>query len=295
MAFVKISEQPSLYDDLEKKSVHELLVDINTEDKKVALAVEKALPQMEDLVTRIVPRMKKGGRVFYMGAGTSGRLGVLDASELPPTFGVPSTYVYGLIAGGDYALRNAVENAEDDTKRGWAYCKMNPKQAYIVAMGVNDYTRRKRNNLKCGSLDTDVDLKDYNNNAPTYAGYMAGIIQRLQSIQPKAKIFVVTRPQTDKGNNAYDEFNEVVRGLARMFSNVYVIDLFKHAPLYDADFQDRYYVGGHLNAMGYEYTARVFMTYIDWIIRNNYKEFKEVAFIGTKLHYTPDNELKKKK
>lgn len=183
----------------------------------------------------------------------------------------------------------------DDTKRGWAYCKMNPKQAYIVAMGVNDYTRRKRNNLKCGSLDTDVDLKDYNNNAPTYAGYMAGIIQRLQSIQPKAKIFVVTRPQTDKGNNAYDEFNEVVRGLARMFSNVYVIDLFKHAPLYDADFQDRYYVGGHLNAMGYEYTARVFMTYIDWIIRNNYKEFKEVAFIGTKLHYTPDNELKKKK
>ena len=82
MAFVKISEQPSLYDDLEKKSVHELLVDINTEDKKVALAVEKALPQMEDLVTRIVPRMKKGGRVFYMGAGTSGRLGVLDASEL---------------------------------------------------------------------------------------------------------------------------------------------------------------------------------------------------------------------
>ena len=172
---------------------------------------------------------------------------------------------------------------------------MNPKQAYIVAMGVNDYTRRKRNNLKCGSLDTDVDLKDYNNNAPTYAGYMAGIIQRLQSIQPKAKIFVVTRPQTDKGNNAYDEFNEVVRGLARMFSNVYVIDLFKHAPLYDADFQDRYYVGGHLNAMGYEYTARVFMTYIDWIIRNNYKEFKEVAFIGTNLHYTPDNELKKKK
>ena len=119
MAFVKISEQSSLYDDLEKKSVHELLVDINTEDKKVALAVEKALPQIEELVTRIVPRMKKGGRVFYMGAGTSGRLGVLDASELPPTFGVPATYVYGLIAGGDYALRNAVENAEDDPEKGW--------------------------------------------------------------------------------------------------------------------------------------------------------------------------------
>ena len=89
MAFVKISEQPSLYDDLENKSVHELLVDLNTEDKKVALAVEKTIPAIEKLVTQIVPRMKKGGRVFYMGAGTSGRLGVLDASELPPTFGVP--------------------------------------------------------------------------------------------------------------------------------------------------------------------------------------------------------------
>ena len=144
MEFVKISEQPSLYDDLEKKSVHELLVDINTEDKKVALAVEKALPQMEDLVTRIVPRMKKGGRVFYMGAGTSGRLGVLDASELPPTFGVPSTYVYGLIAGGDYALRNAVENAEDDTKRGWEELKEldineNDTVIGIAASGTTPY------------------------------------------------------------------------------------------------------------------------------------------------------------
>ena len=106
MSFIKISEQSSLYDNLEKKSIHELLVDINTEDKKVALAVEKAIPQIEALVEQIVPRMERGGRVFYMGAGTSGRLGVLDASELPPTFGVPPTMVYGLIAGGD-------------TKQGW--------------------------------------------------------------------------------------------------------------------------------------------------------------------------------
>ena len=119
MSFIKISEQSSLYDNLEQKSVHELLVDINTEDKKVALAVEKAIPQIEALVEEIIPRMERGGRVFYMGAGTSGRLGVLDASELPPTFGVPPTMVYGLIAGGDTALRNAVENAEDDTQYGW--------------------------------------------------------------------------------------------------------------------------------------------------------------------------------
>ena len=114
MAFVKISEQPSLYNDLEKKSVHDILTEINTEDHKVADAVQKAIPQIEKLVTGIVPRMKKGGRIFYMGAGTSGRLGVLDASEIPPTFGMEPTWVIGIIAGGDVALRNPVENAEDD-------------------------------------------------------------------------------------------------------------------------------------------------------------------------------------
>ena len=119
MEFIKITEQPSLYDDLDKKSVKEILEDINTEDHKVADAVQKAIPQIEKLVTLIIPRVKKGGRIFYMGAGTSGRLGVLDASEIPPTFGMPPTVVIGLIDGGDTALRNPVENAEDDMSRGW--------------------------------------------------------------------------------------------------------------------------------------------------------------------------------
>ncbi len=119
MAFVKISEQESLYDNLEKKSVHELLTEINQEDHKVADAVQKAIPQIEKLVKGIVERMKKGGRIFYMGAGTSGRLGVLDASEIPPTFGMSPGWIIGIIAGGDTALRNAVENAEDDTTQGW--------------------------------------------------------------------------------------------------------------------------------------------------------------------------------
>ena len=119
MAFVKISEQSSLYNDVEKKSVLEILTDINTEDHKVADAVQKAIPQIEKLVTGIVERMKRGGRIFYMGAGTSGRLGVLDASEIPPTFGMDPSWVIGIIAGGDTALRNPVENAEDDTAQGW--------------------------------------------------------------------------------------------------------------------------------------------------------------------------------
>lgn len=129
MAFVKISEQPSLYNDLEKKSVGEILHDINTEDKKVAFAVEKAIPQIEKLVIEIVSRMRRGGRIFYMGAGTSGRLGVLDASEIPPTFGMDPSWVIGIIAGGDIALRNPVENAEDDTEQGWKD---------LQAFGIND-------------------------------------------------------------------------------------------------------------------------------------------------------------
>lgn len=126
MAFVKITEQSSLYNDLDKKSVLEILTDINTEDKKVPNAIEAVIPQIEKLVSQIVERMKKGGRIFYIGAGTSGRLGVLDASEIPPTYGMPASYVIGLIAGGDYALRNAVENAEDDPEQGWKdLCEFN--------------------------------------------------------------------------------------------------------------------------------------------------------------------------
>lgn len=89
MSFIKITEQDSLYNGLERKSVRELLEDINTEDQKVALAVRRTIPKIEELVLQVVPRMKQGGRIFYLGAGTSGRLGVLDASEIPPTFGMP--------------------------------------------------------------------------------------------------------------------------------------------------------------------------------------------------------------
>jgi len=115
----KITEQPSRYDHLEQMSVAELLEHINDEDTLIAAAVRRALPQISALVEAIEPRMRRGGRLFYIGAGTSGRLGVLDASELPPTFGVPDGWVVGLIAGGDNALRHAVEKAEDDEAQGW--------------------------------------------------------------------------------------------------------------------------------------------------------------------------------
>ncbi|WP_333599667.1 N-acetylmuramic acid 6-phosphate etherase [Flavobacterium sp.] len=119
MSFTKTTEQSSHYEHLEQMSVFDLLTNINNEDKTVPLAVEKALPQIETLVTKVVEKMKLGGRLFYIGAGTSGRLGIVDASECPPTFGVPFDMVNGIIAGGDKAIRKAVENAEDDQLQAW--------------------------------------------------------------------------------------------------------------------------------------------------------------------------------
>ncbi|TYP87323.1 N-acetylmuramic acid 6-phosphate etherase [Sphingobacterium allocomposti] len=116
---VKVTEKESNYQDLDKMSVNELLTNMNNEDKTVPLAVEKAIPQLEALVRVTVEKMKEGGRLFYIGAGTSGRLGILDASECPPTFGVPFDWVIGLIAGGDTAIRKAVEFAEDDMEQAW--------------------------------------------------------------------------------------------------------------------------------------------------------------------------------
>lgn len=113
------TESTSRYDHLEQMSVRELLTNINNEDKTVPYAIEKSIPQIEALVEQIVVRMKQGGRLFYIGAGTSGRLGVVDASECPPTYGVPFDLVIGIMAGGDQAIRRAVENAEDDPNQAW--------------------------------------------------------------------------------------------------------------------------------------------------------------------------------
>lgn len=162
----KITEQPSRYDHLEMMSVKDILQHINDEDRLIADAVYNALPQIEALVEAVELRMKQGGRLFYIGAGTSGRLGVLDASELPPTFGVPDTLVIGVIAGGEHALRHAVEGAEDISEQGWKDLQVyhpntNDTVIGIAASGTTPYVteviRQARNNgLLTGCITSNL-------------------------------------------------------------------------------------------------------------------------------------------
>ncbi len=136
MSFTKTTEQSSNYNHLEKMTVNELLTNINNEDKTIANVVDKVIPSIEKLVNQIVAKLETGGRLFYIGAGTSGRLGVLDASECPPTFGVSHDLVIGLIAGGDDAIRRAVENAEDSTTQGWKDLQNNNITNNDVVIGI---------------------------------------------------------------------------------------------------------------------------------------------------------------
>lgn len=162
MDFIKITEQDSNYNHLEQMTVNELLHNINTEDKTVPLAVEKAIPQIEKLVSQIVAKLQSGGRLFYIGAGTSGRLGIVDASECPPTFGVPHDVVIGLIAGGDTAIRKAVEFAEDSTTQGFEDLQSYNISSKDVVIGIaasgttpyviNALKKCNENNIITGSI-----------------------------------------------------------------------------------------------------------------------------------------------
>ena len=132
----KITEAASRYNNLENMSVHDLLLNINSEDKTVPIAVEQAIPAIEVLVEVVVSKMKEGGRLFYIGSGTSGRLGIVDASECPPTFGIDQGLVIGIIAGGDGAIRKAVEFAEDDMEKGWQDLKDHSVSEKDVVIGI---------------------------------------------------------------------------------------------------------------------------------------------------------------
>lgn len=134
--FIKITEQSSNYRHLEKMTVEEILTAINNEDKTVPHAIEKVLPQIEKLASAVSDKMLSGGRLFYIGAGTSGRLAVVDASECPPTFGVPQGLVIAIIAGGSEAITQAVENAEDDAHQGWKDLESHGITGSDVVVGI---------------------------------------------------------------------------------------------------------------------------------------------------------------
>jgi N-acetylmuramic acid 6-phosphate etherase len=162
MSFKRVTEETSHYHHLEKMSVQEILSNINKEDTTVPQAIEKVLPDIEKLVSAIADKMLAGGRLFYLGAGTSGRLGIVDASECPPTFGVPHGLVIGLIAGGDAAIRKAVEFAEDDREQGWKdlqECNITEKDVVvgIAASGTTPYVigalqKCRREGIVTGSI-----------------------------------------------------------------------------------------------------------------------------------------------
>lgn len=157
----------------------------------------------------------------------------------------------------------------------------NKCQAYIIALGVNDQKR-----IETGTVD-DIDIEHPENCKQTFAGYLGRIILRLKSIQPKARFFLVTRPneQTDAERAAHIVRHvELMHALAELFEYTYVIDLYNYGPRYDAEFKKAFFLGGHMNATGYLLTARMFASYIDYIIRHNPEDFTQIGFVGTDYH-----------
>ena len=168
-SFQNITESESLYRHLEKMTVKEILFYINEEDKKVPVAVEKTLPQTEVLIDVVIDKMLSGGRLFYIGAGTSGRLGIVDATECPPTFGVPGNLITGIIAGGEKAITKAIENAEDDVEQGWKDLQRHKatKQDMVIGISASGTTPYVIGALrKCKENDIDTGSISCNLNSP---------------------------------------------------------------------------------------------------------------------------------
>lgn len=162
----------------------------------------------------------------------------------------------------------------------------NKCQAYIIALGVNDMNQVKQGNIEFGSFD-DVDWDDLEKNKSTFVGEYVRIIQRLRKLEPKCRIFVMTCPRSvgdDGVEERHDKHAEFIRKLPEYFDFLYVLDIRKYGPIYDEEFKKFYLLGGHMSALGYKFTADMVMTYIDFIIRNNVDDFKQVGFIGKGVH-----------
>lgn len=187
--------------------------------------------------------------------------------------------VYNMSRGGMTAKEYCESFAEANGYWNNAYAS----QCYIIALGVNDLKWR---GIELGSLD-DIDDSNPMNNKPTFTGYYAQIIARLKVIQPRAKFFLMTMPD-DGENETHREIKlnhrDLMYKFAEKYDNTYVLDLYEYAPKYNAEFREKFFMRGHMNPAGYLFTAKITAAYIDYIIRHNMKDFKEIGFIGTNLH-----------
>lgn len=199
---------------------------------------------------------------------------------------------------GQYMARKAGFKAYNFSRGGMTaseYCKKfadsidawNPEkkcQAYVIALGVNDLINA---NQDLGDVSTDICDEDYTKNAKTFIGYYAQIIQRLKTIQPDARFFYMTMPRENDDERVIkikEDLQRELYKLAEHFSNSYVLDFYKYAPVYDAEFKKRFYLRGHMNAMGYKLTADMTLAYIDYIVRNNWEDFRKAGLIGSPFY-----------
>ncbi len=186
--------------------------------------------------------------------------------------------VYNFSAGGMSAKQYVDSFAELNGM--WDRDKL--AQCYIIALGVNDWGNP---DYPHGSAD-DIDVKNWRNNKPTFAGDYARIIGRYKEMQPDARFFLVTAPKNEKDKPSLEGHSEILHAVAEKFDNTYVIDFDKYGPVCDSEFRSKFFVGYHLNAAGYTFFAELTMSYIDWIIRHNLKDFAQAGFIGTPYYYS---------
>lgn len=230
------------------------------------------------------------GVMNYTSPAPAGTVHMYDLSWCQMLCRLTGAEGYNFSYGGQYAKRWVTGKNENGTpnqpERCWEGAKVNPKDGYIIALGENDKDPAQQAIYGCGSVATDVGTynpeTDTDTNANSYAGWMAGIIQRIKSIQPKAPIFIINMPKNPAGT-IREEYNKVISDLCDKFNRVYMIDLYKYAPdfYYEPNFYNTYFHPSHPTALGYQWIAWTICTYIDWIIRNNMHDFANQQFVGT--------------